>query len=132
MSCCDGMQMTIQNLTGVTATIQSVDTHQGTISGFSAGDTIAPNGGKQSGTANSSSGTNGSATGQITLSLQGADGGDAEVVQCNYVGHPQNVFGKCPCDTYPSAVSSDNYLVTTSNSNGDHGNAVETYIITVQ
>jgi len=131
MSCCDGMQVIIENSAGPNVVAKITGVSPGgstTISGFQIGDTIS-NGNKKSGSAQSGSGSQGEAYGSIQVQMlaNGATSGPVQTLKYN--GTPQNVFGKCPCDPRPSAQSSGSYQVSISSNRGDHSACSQTFNI---
>lgn len=129
MSCCDGSLIYISNQTSgskagpATVTSVTTDNHTG-LSGISVGQVIDQNGSVK-GSVQSADGSNGSAQGQIGISIGG------QTFNLNYNFTPKNAFGKCPCTPVGSSApqSSGSYKVLVSTTKGENSGAVLNFYV---
>jgi hypothetical protein len=116
MSCCDGSLVQIINLSGADFSIQSHDSTVGSLHGLSSGTDI-PNNGFAIGFAYSGGGTNGAASGTVTVSTSNG----AYTMTLDYGYTPDSNTGSCPCTTTSqSAQSVENYVATPTTSTGNN------------
>jgi hypothetical protein len=129
MSCCDGSLIYISNQTSgsgaepITVTSVTTDNHTG-LSGIAVGQTINQNGSVK-GSVMSADGSNGSAQGQIGISIGG------QSFNLNYNFTPKNSFGKCPCTPVGSSSpqSAGKYKVLVSTTKGENSGAVLNFYV---
>ncbi|MCB1036882.1 MAG: hypothetical protein KDD47_23855 [Acidobacteria bacterium] len=106
MSCCDGSTIEIINNTSGALTIESYKATNGSITGPSDGSNIGPDGGVAFFSAQSGTGTQGKAMGNITLE----DKNDNQIV-LDYAFLPSNFLGNCPCTATGGYSSNGGYTI---------------------
>ena len=134
MSCCDGSLVQIINLSGADFSIDSHDSTVGSLHGLSSGTDI-PNNGFAIGFAYSGGGTNGAASGTVTVSTSNG----AYTMTLDYGYTPDSKTGSCPCTTTSQSAQSVprrhplNSLPAPSTSTGNNtGEAWTVWTITSQ
>jgi hypothetical protein len=130
MSCCDASAVKITNQSGTIISVTGISTGYGTFRNISVGNT-ANNNVTLTGNAYSAGGTDGKASGSVTIKV----GSSSVSFTLPYNFTPSNVFGKCPCSSSVSnaTLSSGNYKATASTIQGSSdGGASVTWTIASQ
>lgn len=118
MSCCDGSTTYLVNDTSVKLTVSSYDATNGSIQGLSDGKAISPNGGNIHFGVQSGFGTQGKATGTVTL-----EDPNHEPVTLNYSFLPNGATGGCPCTPGGGTGQTSGYSVAISDTVGNSDGA---------
>lgn len=120
MSCCDGCTVYLRNESSVPLNVSSYDATNGSIRGLSDGTGISPNGGNISFTVYSGGGTQGKATGTVTL-----EDSNHDPITLNFSFLPNGATGGCPCTPGGGTGQTSGYDVAISDTVGNSdGSAV--------